>query len=98
MYKEDQQFIQEILIKLQKAGTFELLKPFASHVIHLYTKRFGNIQYAKSISEEEFIKQLLDCVNHIVAVDVNAQKLFNSFANEDEQSAILALISIVMFE
>jgi hypothetical protein len=59
-------------------------------------KRFGNKQYATSIPEEEFTNQLLDCVNHLIAVDEGTKKLFEAIPDEKDQSLIVASISAIM--
>ena len=88
--------LYKCLAKTKNAGTYDLIAPFATQAIELYAKRFGNAEYAKSIPEEEFTEQLLDCVNHIVAVDEDAKKLFDSLESEEEQSFIIAAVSGVM--
>lgn len=88
--------LYECLAKTKKAGTYELIGPFAEKSIHLYMKRFGDINYATSISEDEFTIQLLDCINHIVSTDINAKKLFESLESEEEQSLIVGTISALM--
>lgn len=88
--------LYECLAKTQKAGTYKEIGPFAESVINLYMKRFGDATYAKSISEEEFTVQLIDCIEHIVSVNENAKKLFDSLDSEDDQNLIVAMISNIM--
>lgn len=90
--------LYKCLAKMKNAGTYNLIAPFTSQTIELYMKRFGNKEYAKSISEEEFTEQLLDCINHIVAIDKNAKKLFDSLESEEERVFIIATISGIMIE
>ena len=84
------------LAKIRDKGVFAELGNTTSKTINLYMKRFGNKQYATSIPEEEFTNQLLDCVNHLIAVDEGTKKLFEAIPDEKDQSLIVASISAIM--
>jgi hypothetical protein len=86
------------LAKIRDKGVFAELANTMTKTITLYTKRFGNKQYAASIPAEEFTNQLLDCVGHLIVADEDAKKLFEAIPDEKDQALIVASISAIMNE
>lgn len=90
--------LYKTLAKAKSEGVYDLLGKVSTKVINLYMKRFGTKEYASSIDENEFIKQLIDCVNHLNATDEDTKKFFEKIQSEDEQSIIIASISALMLQ
>lgn len=97
MEQEDSEIMfYNAMAKAKNGGVYDLLGDITSKVINLYMKRFGNKEYATSIPEIEFTEQLLDCVNHLIAVDKNAKNFFNVINEEKDQMIIIASMSTIM--
>lgn len=90
--------LRNVLIKANNGGFFNLIQEFINKSIYLYMKRFGNVQYANSISEDEFIKQIIDCMAHLIKEDKNCKELFTKITDADEQNAIAAVVSTMMLD
>ena len=90
--------LRNVLLKANKGGFFNLIEDFTKKSIHLYMKRFGSIAYAQAISEDEFTKQLMDCMEHLIAKDRNCRELFTKITDADEQNAIAAVVSTMMLD
>lgn len=85
-----------LLGKAKKEGILKNISGLAEKCINLYTKRFGYMDYAKSIPENDFYSELIDCVEHLAATDKECAKIFEVFKTEEEQSLIVATISGIM--
>lgn len=94
--KDTETSLYQILAKMKKAGIYDCIGRLAEDSINLYMKRFGDINYAKSIPETEFTEQIIDCVNHLVTTNDNAKKVFNNLNDEYEQSVIIAALVGIM--
>lgn len=84
------------LAKARDGGVYDLLKNITNRSINLYMERFGDKEYAKSIPEQEFTEQLIDCINHLVATDNDTKKFFEVINEENDQNVIIASISAMM--
>lgn len=85
-----------LLGKAKKEDVLKNITGLAEKCINLYIKRFGYADYAKSIPEDDFHSELIDCVEHLVATDKECAKIFEVFKTEEEQSLIIAAISGIM--
>lgn len=90
--------LRNVLIKANNGGFFNLIQEFIQKSVSLYMKRFGNIKYARSIDEDEFTKQIMDCMEHLIKEDAHCRKLFTNITEADEQNAIAAVVSFMMLD
>lgn len=88
--------VYKIMGKVQKAGLRETLSSFSSKVINLYMKRFGKKDHVDTLSDEEFMKEFLDCFENLANRDEDGKKIFEIFTDELEINYIAAMISNLM--
>ena len=83
--------------RMKSVGVYEYIGPTINKVVFVYSKRFGNAEYAQSLEINELCMQVEDCVNHFIATNKDTELLISKMT-DDEQAMLLAAIIQFIFE
>lgn len=84
--------LYKVLDKCQKLGVYNCINSVVTKSAQIYVKRFGDVGYANSIPEDQFVEEMMDCVYHVLETDVDGQKLLEVINTEVEQEVLLSAI------
>ena len=94
---ESLEMFYEMIERMKSVGVYEYIGPTINKTVFIYTKRFGNAEYARSVETNELCMQVEDCVNHFIATNKNTELLISKMT-KDEHAMFLAVIMQFILE
>ena len=93
---ESLEMFYDMIERMKAVGVYEYIGPTINKIMFVYSKRFGNAEYAQSIETDELCMQVEDCLNHFIATNENTKLMVSKMSEDDKVMFLAATIQFII--